>query len=246
MEAATPSDTELLHRYQAGDVSARDLIAERHMPMARWVARRYFDTSTAQEDLEQVAYVGLLKSIDRFDPGLGAFRTYAITTIRGELRRHFRDHGWAMKVPRPLQENYVAVTEALRGLDVQLGRAPTPKDLADKTGLTLEQVAEALDVGQAYAPPSLDAPLAGDDPESRSLADAVGSEDGGFASVEHLDQVGDAFGKLPRVQQQVVRMRFVEDLTQSQIAERLEVSQMSVSRWLRQALTQLSEAAFPA
>jgi RNA polymerase sigma-B factor len=237
------SDAVLLRRYRDGDLSAREHLARRHMPLARWIARRYWDASDAQEDLEQVAYLGLLKSIDRFDPELGSFQNFAMTTIRGELRRYFRDHGWALKVPRPLQENYVAVKSAMRGLAVELGRSPTPRDIAERTGLSLDDVVEAMDVNHAYAPQSLDAPLAGDDAESASLGERLGRDDHGFVGVEDRELLGEAFRHLDSRQQEVVRLRFVEDLTQGEIAERLGVSQMSISRWLRGALSQLSQAA---
>ena len=240
------SDEELLARYAGGDLEARERIAQRHMPMARRLAARHRRSSEAAEDLEQVAYVGLLKTIDRYDPGAGSFVGYAVTTIRGELKRHFRDHGWTVHVARPVQERYLKINAAGDALTTALGRAPTVRELAEKTGLAIEDVVEALDAAQGYSPPSLDAP-AGSDPEeaSRTLADTVGREERGYALVDLGDAIEPAFRRLPEREQRMLHMRFVEDLTQSEIASRCGVSQMHVSRLLGRALKQLLEALGP-
>ena len=237
------SDEELLHRYSQGSLSAREALARRHMPMARRLAARHRRSSEPVEDLEQVAYLGLLKTIDRYEPGLGSFLGYAVTTIRGELKRHFRDHGWAMHVTRPVQERYLKVTAAADALATSLGRRVTVKELAAGTGLDLDDVVEALDAGHGYSPPSLDAPVMGEWGEpARTLADTVGSADAGYGRVELGQAIGPAFRALPERQQDMLRMRFFEDLTQSEIAERCGVSQMHVSRLLRRSLNVLLES----
>lgn len=234
------SDEQLLERYARGSLEAREEITRRHMPMARRLAARHRRSSESQEDLEQVAYLGLLKTIDRYDPALGSFVGYAVTTIRGELKRHFRDHGWTLHVSRPVQERYLMVTAATEALSASGRHTPTVKELAAKTGLAIEEVVEALDAAHGYSPPSLDAP-AGVDPEdgSRTLADTVGHIDTGYDAVELGEAIRPAFRQLPERQQRMLRMRFVEDLTQSEIADRCGVSQMHVSRLLRRSLNQL-------
>jgi RNA polymerase sigma-B factor len=237
------SDEELLHRYAEGSLSARETLARRHMPMARRLAARHRRSSEPAEDLEQVAYLGLLKTIDRYDPGLGSFVGYAVTTIRGELKRHFRDHGWTMHVTRPVQERYLKVTAEADGLTTSLGRPATVKELAAKTGLMVDEVVEALDAGHGYSPPSLDAPVGGEWGEpARTLGDTVGSVEAGFERVELGEAIGPAFRRLPERQQAMLRMRFLEDLTQSEIAARCGVSQMHVSRLLRRSLNALLES----
>ena len=240
------SDEQLLERYAQGSIEAREELAGRHMPMARRLASRHRRSSEPTEDLEQVAYLGLLKTIDRYDPGLGSFVGYAVTTIRGELKRHFRDHGWTMHVTRPVQERYLLVSAAADSLSASQGHSPTVRELAEETGLSMDEVVEALDAAQGYSPSSLDAP-AGADPEdpSRTLADTVGREERGYARVELGEAIGPAFRRLPERQQDMLRMRFIEDLTQSEIAARCGVSQMHVSRLLRRSLNELMDTVGP-
>ena len=234
------TDEQLLIRYAEGSLEAREEIARRYMPMARRLAARHSRSSEAQDDLDQVAYMGLLKTIDRYDPSAGSFVGYAVTTIRGELKRHFRDHGWTVHVARPVQERYLQVSAAADAFAASQGRTPTVGELADRTGLALEDVAEALDAAQGYSPTSLDAP-AGADPDdpSRTLADTVGREEAGYDRVEFGEAVAPGFRRLPERQQRMLHMRFIEDLTQSEIAERCGVSQMHVSRLLRRSLNEL-------
>ena len=240
------SDEQLLERYASGSLEAREELARRHMPMARRLAARHRRSSEATEDLEQVAYLGLLKTIDRYDGGLGSFVGYAVTTIRGELKRHFRDHGWTMHVTRPVQERYLLVNAAADSLGASQGHPPTVKQLAAETGLSLDEVIEALDAAHGYSLPSLDAP-AGSDPDdpSRTLADSVGLVERGYDRVELGEAVGPAFRRLPERQQEMLRMRFIEDLTQSEIAARCGVSQMHVSRLLRRSLNELLDTVGP-
>jgi RNA polymerase sigma-B factor len=215
-----------------------------YMPLARRLAGRYRRTGEPMDDLEQVAYLGLIKAIDRFDPELGSFTRYAVPNIMGELKRHFRDKGWGLHVPRSVQERVMKVNAAMEVLSGRLGRSPSPKDLAAHTGLTLEEVLEALDAASAYSPTTLDAPHAGGEGEGeRTLGDTLGAEDSGYELVELGQAVGPAFRALPEREQAILKLRFIDDLTQSEIAERVGVSQMHVSRLLRRSLDKLGDAA---
>jgi len=238
------SDDEFLRRYARGDLRAREELTRRHMPMAARLARHYRRSSEPRDDLEQVAYLGLLKSIDRYDPVVGHFLAYTITTIRGELKRHFRDHGWAMHMSRPLQDRYLEVTKAIEAATHELGHAPTPKELAKRTGLGLDEVIEALDAGNGYSPQSLDAPVGrqADEDMSRTLIDTVGRTESGYDRVEFGEAIAPAFRSLPEREQRIVKLRFVDDLTQSEIAAQCGVSQMHVSRLLRRSLNSLLAA----
>jgi RNA polymerase sigma-B factor len=237
------SDEALFLRYGGGDFAARDELVRRFMPLARRLAGRYRHTAEGQEDLEQVAYLGLIKSIDRYDPAVGGFVRYAVPNILGELKRHFRDKGWGMHVPRSLQERVLKVNEAVEVLSARLGRSPLPRDIAEESGLSLEDVLEALDAASAYAPAALDAPYGGDDDGERTLGESLGKEDGHFELVELGQSVGPALAALPDREREMIRLRFVEDLTQAEIANRTGVSQMHVSRLLRRSLDRLSAAA---
>jgi RNA polymerase sigma-B factor len=195
------------------------------------------------DDLRQVATLGLINSIDRYDPDAGPFVRYAVPNILGELKRHFRDKTWGMHVPRSLQERTLKVNRATEELFARLGRSPTPRDVAAHTGFELEEVLEAMDAASAYAPTPLDAPTAGGEDGDRTVADTVGDEDGRFELVELGHSVAPAFRELPEREQLILKLRFVDDMTQADIAERVGVSQMHVSRLLRRALNELSEAA---
>jgi len=232
----------LLRRYRDGDARAREDLAVGFMPLACRLAGRYRRHGEAQEDLEQVAYLGLLKAIDRYDPELGPLARYAVPSILGELKRHFRDKGWGVHVPRSLQERVLEVGDATDQLYGQLGRSPTPSDLAAHTSYTLEEVLEALDAASAYTPATLDAPYWGDDDGSRTLGDTLGTVDGRFELVELGNTVAPAYRALPEREREILRLRFVEDLTQSEVARRLGISQMHVSRLLRRSLDRLGEA----
>lgn len=232
----------LLRRYRGGDVGARDDLATHFAPLARRLAGRYRHTSEPRDDLEQVAYVGLLKAIDRYDPAGGPFVRYAVPNVLGELRRHFRDRGWAMHVPRSLQVNLLEVNKAMEWLPGKLGRSPTPADVAAHTDLSTEQVAEAMEAGTAYAPTPLDAPFRGDPEAGRALLDTLGDEDGRFELVELGESIAPALQALPEREREILALRFEEDLTQSEIAARVGVSQMHVSRLLRRSLDRLSAA----
>jgi len=206
------------------------------LPLARRLASRYRHSGESQEDLEQVAYLGLVKAVDRYDPERGPLVRYAVPTILGELRRHFRDKGWGTHVPRSVQENLLTVSAAVDKLSTTLGRTPTTNDIADATGIAVEDVVYALDAARSYTPAALDAPLAGDEADSRPLGDTLGSPDHHFELVELGEAIAPAFRTLSEREQRIVQLRFFEDLTQSEIASRLGISQMHVSRLLRRAL----------
>jgi RNA polymerase sigma-B factor len=211
------------------------------LPLAKRLAARYRHAGESQEDLEQVAFLGLVKAVDRYDPQAGPLVRYAVPTILGELRRHFRDKGWGIHVPRSVQENLMTVNGAAERLATRLGRTPTAGDIADATGMAIEDVIEAMDAGASYTPAPLDAPRGGD-PDSRSLGESLGESDPNYELVELGQAIGPAFRDLPPRERTIVQLRFFEDLTQSEIAERVGISQMHVSRLLRRALDTLHGA----
>lgn len=239
----TESDEQLLRRYQDGDVRAREEVVHRFLPLTKRLAGRYRHTGESQEDLEQVACMGLIKAVDRYDPNLGPFVRYAVPNVMGELKRHFRDKGWGMHVPRSVQERFLQVNDAMDQLSGRLGRSPSPKDIAAHTGLEIEEVLEALEAATAYSPVTLDAPHPGDGDSERTLADSLGGEDPSFELVDLGQALAPAFRALPQREQIILKLRFIDDLTQSEIAERVGVSQMHVSRLLRRSLDRLSAAA---
>jgi RNA polymerase sigma-B factor len=212
------------------------------LPLARRLASRYRHAGESQEDLEQVAYLGLVKAVDRYDPDAGPLVRYAVPTILGELRRHFRDKGWGVHVPRSVQENLLTINRCAERLTTTLGRTPAAGDIAEATGMPLDDVIEALDAGASYTPAALDAPQRGDDAESRSLGEALGATDPNYELVELGQSIGPAFRDLPPREQRIVQLRFFEDLTQSEIAEQVGISQMHVSRLLRRALDRMHHA----
>jgi RNA polymerase sigma-B factor len=224
------------------DRSTSDELVTSLLPLAKRLAARYRHAGESQEDLEQVACLGLVKAIDRYDPSAGPLVRYAVPTILGELRRHFRDKGWGVHVPRSVQENLLTVNKASERLATTLGRTPRARDIAKFTGMPLEDVIEALDAGASYTPAALDAPRHGDEPEARSLGDALGSDDPNYELVELGQSIGPAFRELPDRERAIVQLRFFEDLTQAEIAERIGISQMHVSRLLRRALDTLHGA----
>jgi RNA polymerase sigma-B factor len=226
--------------------TAREEMITSLLPLARRLASRYRHSGESQDDLEQVAYLGLVKAVDRYEPERGPLVRYAVPTILGELRRHFRDKGWGTHVPRSVQENLLDVTAATDKLLTQLGRAPTTYEIAATTGIPSEDVIYALDAARSYTPAALDAPVTGDETESRALGETLGSVDQHFDYVELGEAIGPAFRILPEREQTIVQLRFFEDLTQSEIAERVGISQMHVSRLLRRALDSLHNAVAPA
>ena len=216
-----------------------------YLPLARKLARRYRHTNESLEDLTQVASMALVLAAQRYDRSRGtSFSTYAVPTILGELRRHLRDHGWAARVPRGLQENVLRVAAARGDLSGRLSRSPTPRELGAHTGLTEEAVLEAIEAGAAYEAESLDhSPGADDDDEGLSLHAALGADEPGYDLVEYGAAIRPEWRELSDHEQAVVRLRFIEDLTQTEIANRIGVSQMQVSRLLRRSLDRLQQAA---
>jgi RNA polymerase sigma-B factor len=235
----------LLVRYhELGDLAAREELVERFLPLARDLALRYTYTDEPFDDLLQVASLGLIKAIDRFEPGRGTkFTSYAAPTILGELKRHFRDKGWSLHVPRDLQERTLAVSRATEALSKELGRSPKVREVAEQLGCSVEQVLEAQEAAASYEAASLDAPAARDDDESASLVDLLGREDSAYELVEDREAIASTWHSLPEVERKVVELRFMHDLTQREIGEQIGYSQMHVSRLLRRALTRLERAA---
>lgn len=222
------------------DARAREALVRRFMPLARSLARRYGRSSEPFEDLLQVASLGLLKALDRYDTERGhSFASFAVPTILGEMRRYFRDSGWAVHVPRGSQERALKVRDAQERLANEHGRAPTVNQLAEYLEFDTEDVIDALQALQSYETLSLDAPKPGTDGDLVSYGDAMGAEDERFELVE-LDATLTAVLKhIPPRERLILQMRFVEDLTQTEIAERIGISQMQVSRLLRRSLEQL-------
>ncbi len=238
-------DERLLARYhESGDLEARDELVVRFMPLARQLAARYRHAGEPLEDLVQVACVGLIKAVDRFDPERGSgFTRYAVPTMLGELKRHFRDRGWSVHVSRATQELVLKVGEALGALPSKLGRSPTPRDVAAAVGAPVEDVLEAMEAATAYEAVSLDAPRPGSgEEESWTLAESLSDEEPGYERVEIEETLRGTLEALPARERLILRLRFEEDMTQAEIAELVGVSQMHVSRLLRRSLDRLSAA----
>lgn len=225
-----------------GDRRARDELIERFLPLARKLARRYASSSEPYEDLVQVASLGLVKAVERFDPDRGfAFTSFAVPTIVGELKRYFRDSAWALHVDRSAQERARKITDAQQQLQSRTGRPPRVDELALYLELSQEEVLDGLQVAEAYDAVSLDAPIAGEDDDMVSRLDALGRPDGALARVDDQATIFTAARHLPKREREILYLRFNEDLTQSEIAARLGISQMQVSRLLRRSLDRLRE-----
>jgi RNA polymerase sigma-B factor len=234
-------DMRLLERYHLhGDTAARDAVIERFLPLARQLARRYERPDEPIEDLVQVASMGLVKAVDRFDPSREvAFSSFAVPTILGELKRYFRDVGWAVHVPRSIQERVLEVSRAVSELSRSLGRSPSPAELAAATAFTLEEVLEAMEAATAYDSVPLEAPGSADEGGRAGFVERLGEEDPGFELAEYSASLAPELRELSERDRRVLYLRFVEDLTQSEIAEQIGVSQMHVSRIIRAALAKL-------
>jgi RNA polymerase sigma-B factor len=245
LKSAAGEDRRLLLRYREGDSRARDELVERYIPLARQIARRYQGKREPLEDLVQVASVGLVKAIDRFDPArTTAFSSYAVPTMVGELKRYFRDFGWAVHVPRGMQERTAAVQSTFASLSRELGRSPSPSEVGEALATDQEQVLEALEAARAYDALSLDAPPpGGEEFEGSGLGDTLGEEDERFELIDLGVTIAPAVRELPERERRILHMRFVGDMTQSEIAGQFGVSQMHVSRLIRRSLAQLREAA---
>jgi RNA polymerase sigma-B factor len=241
--ARTRWDRGLFDRVRAGDVRARDELVGRFLPLARSLARRYERSSEPMDDLVQVASLGLVKAIDRFDPTQGyTFSSFAVPTIVGELKRHFRDRAWIVRPPRALQERTLQIARVTSELAQKLDRAPTVGELATALDCDEEQVLEALQAGRGRAAISLQSP-AGNDDDPRELQDMLGGFDEGLALAESRVMLASLGAGLSPRSLEVLRLRFDQDMTQTQIGERLGVSQMQISRILRQALAHMRRAA---
>ena len=233
-------DRELFHKLKAGDQTAREQLAERFLPLARQLARRYQRADEPLDDLVQVASLGLLKAIDRFDPQREvAFSSYAVPTILGELKRHFRDRTWSVRVPRDLQELTLKVDKAVATLSRDLRRQPSVAEISEAVGANEEQILEALEAAGAYRATSFDAPRSSDEDGGDSLADAFGDVESGFGLAEDRATLERLMAAITPREREVLRLRFVEDLTQAEIGARIGVSQMQVSRIIRSSLGRL-------
>jgi RNA polymerase sigma-B factor len=225
---------------QLPDPAARGTLATEFLPLAEYFARRFSGRGEPVDDLTQTASLGLLNAIDRYDPERGVpFSTYAAATIVGELKRHFRDRGWALRVPRNVQETAILVNRTVSAMWQELGRAPTVAEIARSADIGEDDVLEALDALQAYTTDSLDAPV-GD--ATSTAAEAFGSEDRSFEVSEEWLSVAPALRDLPERERKILYLRFFEGRTQTEIAEELGISQMHVSRLVSQSLERLREA----
>ena len=219
----------------------RDELVEMHLPLVEYLARRFRNRGEPLDDLVQVATIGLIKSVDRFDLERGVeFSTYATPTIVGEIKRHFRDKGWAIRVPRRLQELKLSLAKATSDLSQKNGRAPTVAELAQHLEMSEEDILEGLESANAYSAVSLDAPDAGDD-DSPAVADSLGTTDDSLEGVEYRESLKPLLEKLPAREKKILLLRFFGNMTQSQIAAELGISQMHVSRLLARTLQQLRE-----
>jgi RNA polymerase sigma-B factor len=226
---------------------ARERMIERYLPLADRLARRYRHTTEPLDDLIQVARIGLMKAVDRWDPQRGnSFSTFAVPTITGELQRHFRDRTWTIRPPRDVQELYLRVQRTRAQLSTELAREPTARDVADAIGCDAEDVVGALVAGDAYSPRSLDAPLQTDAANGVTGADLLADEGRDIARTEDAAALRQLANVLDDRSREVVRLRFQQDLMQREIGDRVGCSQMHVSRILRDALTRMREAAHEA
>lgn len=222
-----------------GDRAIRDELIESHLRLAEHLARRFNNRGVPLDDLVQVASLGLVKAVERFEPERGLeFSTFATPTIVGELKRHFRDKGWSVRVPRRIQELHVEINSLVGTLTHRLGRSPTIEELAQAARTSEEEVLEAMEAAQAYRSTSIDAPGRGED-AGLGLAGRLGDEDENLFAAENKMLVESLIATLPKREQLIMRLRFYEGMTQSQIAERLGISQMHVSRLLARSLGQL-------
>jgi RNA polymerase sigma-B factor len=228
-----------LHR-RCPDPALREALVERFLPLARQLALRYDGAGAAFEDVFQVACVGLVKAVDRFEPDRGvAFSSYAVPTILGEIKRWFRDQTWAVHVVRDLQERSLRVARTVDDLAARSGRPPTVPEIAAAVGCTEEEVLEALEVAAAHRAASLDAPQGGEDEADMALGETIGGHDRELATAEQRADLSALVGRLGAEERRALRLRFEGDLTQAEIAAILGVSQMQVSRILRRALERL-------
>jgi RNA polymerase sigma-B factor len=244
-DGAGPHETMLLREFaRTRDQRLKEHLVERFLPLARSLASRYRGGGEPMEDLVQIANVGLVNAISRFDPERGfSFASFAFPTIRGELRRHFRDRGWSVHVDRGLKERHTAVEGAIGELSKRLGRSPSVAEISHRVGRSEEDVLEALDVGNAHHALSIDAGAPeGDDEDRPPIVESLGDSDPGYEAVEYGEAIAPILDELSKRDRVIVHMRFVEDRTQTEIADEVGVSQMQVSRILRATLERLRES----
>jgi len=221
-------------------VSCREDLVRLHLPLVDHCARRFMNRGEPLEDLVQVGTIGLIKSVDRFDTGRGVeFSTYATPTIIGEIKRYFRDKGWAIRVPRRLQELRMSIASVTGEMSQDLGRSPTPREIAEKLGVTVEDVMDGIESANAYSTLSLDAGETNEEGTGNSILDQLGVDDEGLAHVEIRESIKPLIEALPAREKRILLLRFFRGMTQSQIAEEIGVSQMHVSRLLNRTLEQL-------
>jgi len=236
-------ENELLRAYHVrGDASARDKLVELNLPLARAIARRYAGRGEQLDDLVQVASIGLIKAIDRFDLERGVeLTTYATPNIIGEIKRHFRDKGWSVRVPRGLQELNVQLSRLIEQLTVQLGRSPTIAELAKAANVEEEEVLEALESGRAYSSLSLSTGGGGDDDGDLDPLESIGTEEHAYEVSEDRAVLAPGFRVLDDRERKILHLRFFKGLTQSQIAQQVGISQMHVSRLIRRSLEKIRD-----
>ncbi len=240
---ADKPDRELLRRYhEDGDLAARERLIENHMPLVRSLARRYSYRGEQLDDLVQIGAIGLIKAIDRFDINRGVeLTTYATPNIIGEIKRHFRDKGWSVRVPRGLQELNVQLSRLVEQLTVQFSRSPTITELAEAAGVDEEDVLEALESGRAYTSLSLSAASGGGEDEEVDPLESIGVEERQYEVSEDRAVLAPGFRVLEERERAILHLRFFEGLTQSQIAQQVGISQMHVSRLIRRSLEKVRD-----
>lgn len=238
---------ELFRRFkEEGDMDAREKLVMSHLNLVRFIANKFKNRGEPIDDLIQVGYLGLLKAIDRFDPGRGLeFTTFATPTIMGEIKRHFRDKGWSVRVPRRLQELSAKVNQATDTLTSQLQRSPTIAEIADYLDATVDEVLEAMESSSAYSSVSLEAPSGADDDDTPSVIDRYATEDSDLAFTDDRIIIEEALASFSPRERDVIEMRFLKGMTQIEIAEKLGISQVQVSRLLRRTLKKIQDKIDP-
>ena len=230
-------------RHSAERAVACEVLVRRYTPLVRACARQYMNSPEPPDDLMQVGYIGLLKAINNYDPAFGRdLRAYAVPCITGEIKRHFRDKRWQVRVTRPVQELLLELRDATEDLTHELGRLPGNGEIAARLGVTTEELAEALQAANGFTALSLDAPVSGaSDGEPAELVDLLGADDAGFEQADGMAAVASRWGELPRREQRILLMRYYGNLTQEEIADCLGISQMHVSRLQARALARLRD-----
>lgn len=238
---------ELFRRFkEEGDMDAREKLVMSHLNLVRFIANKFKNRGEPIDDLVQVGYLGLLKAIDRFDPSRGLeFTTFATPTIMGEIKRHFRDKGWSVRVPRRLQELSAKVNQATDTLTSQLQRSPTIAEIADYLDATVDEVLEAMESSSAYSSVSLEAPSGADDDDAPSVIDRYATEDSDLAFTDDRIIIEEALASFSPRERDVIEMRFLKGMTQIEIAEKLGISQVQVSRLLRRTLKKIQDKIDP-